>query len=534
MKEKLNKNGCVSQQFIVALTVICIAVHFLLYAYLNFVGFPRYCNSDVFADMQLAKRMWEQKTLFPTVWGFGNQYFVVGTPVLAALFYGVLGNINIAMAMATEVMSVLILLSFLWLLRGCGESLASRLLGCVLLLFSVVLPYGSYAMNSMLFFTQSSFYSCYLITMFVVFGDYIRIRNDSSAHISAWVLSMILCFATGMHSLRQTAVMVLPLFAYELFCGLRHACVGSPFWTKADCPRLMRVLSYGLANGAGVLLMKWLDVPISPIYSSSQGASAAERLQGKLTAIGAALAEITSVDYLLAGDCSKLLTVVIIFILAIATGGAFLWFARIRQSESGTEACWALCGIGLCAILLATVVTDVTLRGIYLFTWFPLVAFSGLMLVKRLPEWGRNLAAVLVCVLSLMSLLYCFAPNLRETAAGEETDAQRMSNWAVDNGYQYIYGEYWGTAPQIAVWADGKLDAGCWHGAQNVYLAEMANTPKDIYSEDENQKAVYVFTAADEAQGLERAKARGVTLTKVAEFGQFCAYTSPVQLMQEQ
>lgn len=166
--------------------------------------------------------------------------------------------------------------------------------------------------------------------------------------------------------------------------------------------------------------------------------------------------------------------------------------------------------------------------------WFPLVAFSGLMLVKRLPEWGRKLATVLVCVLSLMSLLYCFAPNLRETATGEETDAQRMSDWAVENGYQYVYGEYWGTAPQVAVWADGKLDAGCWHGEQNVYLVEMANTPKDIYGENENQKAVYVFTAVDEAQGLERAEARGVTLTKVAEFGAFCAYTSPVQLMQEQ
>ena len=68
----------------------------------------------------------------------------------------------------------------------------------------------------------------------------------------------------------------------------------------------------------------------------------AERLQGKLTAIGTALAEITSVDYLLAGDCSKLLLVVIVLILAVAVGGTFLWFSRIRRPESGTEACWAL------------------------------------------------------------------------------------------------------------------------------------------------------------------------------------------------
>lgn len=326
MKEKLSRNGCLPERLIVVLTVICIAAHFLLYAYLNFAGLPRYCNSDVFADMQLAKRIWEQKSLFPTGWGFGNQYYVVGTPVLAALFYGMLGSINAAMAIATEVMSVLIMLSFLWLLRGCGEPLISRFFGCALLLFSVILPYGSYSMNSMLFFTQSSFYSCYLITIFVVFGDYIRVRNDSSIRVPAWVLSVLLCFATGMHSLRQTAVMVLPLLAYELFCGMRHVCAGNPFWTKADRSRLMRVLSYGLANGAGILLMKWLDVPISPIYSSNQGTSVAERLQGKLTAIGTALAEITSVDYLLAGDCSKLLLVVIVFILAVVSEGLFYGF----------------------------------------------------------------------------------------------------------------------------------------------------------------------------------------------------------------
>lgn len=72
MKEKLSRNGCLPERLIVVLTVICIAAHFLLYAYLNFAGLPRYCNSDVFADMQLAKRIWEQKSLFPTGWGFGN------------------------------------------------------------------------------------------------------------------------------------------------------------------------------------------------------------------------------------------------------------------------------------------------------------------------------------------------------------------------------------------------------------------------------------------------------------------------------
>ena len=106
-----------------------------------------------------------------------------------------------------------------------------------------------------------------------------------------------------------------------------------------------------------------------------------------------------------------------------------------------------------------------------------------------------------------------------------------MSQWAVEQGYDYVYGEYWGTAPQIAVCSEGKLDAGCWHGPDNVFQIEAANTPQDIYGEADNAKALHVFTAEDEEQGLQKALERGVTLTSVAQFGKYHAYTSPVQLM---
>ena len=157
-----------------AAVVGCILAQLLVFAYLGARGFPRYCNSDTFADMQVARRMWEQKSLFPSGWTFGNQCYVVATPVLTALFYGLLGNINLSMVLATEVMTVLILLSFLWLLRAAVEERLFRLVGCLTLMTSVVAPYGVYSINSMLFFSQASFYSCYLITLFVVFGDYIR------------------------------------------------------------------------------------------------------------------------------------------------------------------------------------------------------------------------------------------------------------------------------------------------------------------------------------------------------------------------
>lgn len=511
-----------------AAVIGCILVQLLLFACLNFRGFSRYCNSDTFADMQVAKRMWEQKTLFPDGWIFGNQCYVVATPVLAALVYGLLGNINLAMAAATQVMTVLIVLSFLWLMRAVSEDLLAGLVGCLLLLTFVIAPYGVYSMNSMLFFTQASFYSCYLITLFVVFGDYARTFSSEKARAVAGGVSLLLSFATGMQSLRQTAVMILPIAVYELFCGLRNLLQRRGFWHRQDFPRLIRVLGYSIANLAGVAAVKLMHVSTAPIYGNTAGT---ENLGQKLSQIVSAAAEITSLDYLLAGDYSRFLALVILLPVIAVLAAALIWLARVKRQESALELYWILCLIGIAGVFLSAVVLNITLRGIYAFMWFPLAAFSALMLLKKIPTVPRYAAAVCVCLLSLGSLLYCYRPYVSEIAASEATDAQQMSQWAVEQGYGYVYGEYWGTAPQIAVCSEGKLDAGCWHGPENVFQIEAANTPQDIYGEADSARALYVFTAEDEAQGLQKAQERGVTLTSAAKFGKYHAYTSPVQLM---
>ena len=197
-----------TERGLTGIVLCCIMAYLAVYAALNFGGLKRICNSDVYADMQVALRMWEQKTLFPQDWSFGNQLYVIATPVLAALLYGITENMNIAMALATELMTVFILMSFVWLLSGFTKDKLSVAVCCLLLVASCIAPNGFYSLNSLLFYTQASFYACYLITMFVVMGDYIRSFDSEKTGIGAWGLSVILCFATGMQSMRQMVVMV--------------------------------------------------------------------------------------------------------------------------------------------------------------------------------------------------------------------------------------------------------------------------------------------------------------------------------------
>lgn len=514
------------------LLICCIVAYLLVFAFINIQGFDDFCNSDVYADSQTAKRMWEQKTLFPEDWGFANQYYVIATPVLAALFYGLTGSINVSMVMATEIMTILILLSFVWLLRAFTKDFLQQLTACLLLIASAIAPYGPYSINSMLFYMQASFYACYMITMFVVFGDYVRAVKGQEAGLLYLMFALLLCFATGMHSLRQTVVTILPIVACEFYFLIQRLCRHEKMWNKSIVIRWGRVASYGLANMAGVVMIDQMDIPISPIYGEMRLLHPEEWL-GKIVPIKTAFLEITSMDYLATDDYSSALAIVILFMVAIVATAAVLWILRFRQEEADEKLCWLLCVIGIAGVFLSTVVLTITLRGIYVFMWFPLVAFSGMMVLKKLPDLMKKGAVLVICVISMAGLFYCYFPYVQILRTGEKPAQYELAKWAVENNYEYVYGEYWGTAPAIAVCSDGKLDAGCWHTPENVFMVEMANTPQDIYGEEENAKAIYVFTCEDEEYGLRVAQERGIEMTKVAQFGEYCAYTSPMPLMKK-
>ena len=515
------------------IVLCCIMAYLAVYAALNFGGLKRICNSDVYADMQVALRMWEQKTLFPQDWSFGNQLYVIATPVLAALLYGITENMNIAMALATELMTVFILMSFVWLLSGFTKDKLSVAVCCLLLVASCIAPNGFYSLNSLLFYTQASFYACYLITMFVVMGDYIRSFDSEKTGIGAWGLSVILCFATGMQSMRQTVVMVLPILVCEAYLVLRRIVQRRSPWDRTNYKSTVRAATYAISNVAGLAVIKQVEVTQASIYGQMKLVPFREMFS-RMKPITQAFMEISSMDYVLQDNRYPKLSMVIVFMVVLVIIATILWLARIKRDETKLELCWLLCVISIVGVLMSTVVLEVTLRSIYIFMWFPLVAFSGLILMKKLPVLLKSGLIVLICLFSLYSLYVTNANPLLFALRDTPTDKEMLSQWAVDNGFEYVYGDYWVEVPGIAACSDGAIEAGCWHTVNSIFQVEPFNTPQDIYGEKENEKAIYVFTEYDEAKGLQIAQERGAIMTNVAKFGEFYVYTSSQQLMQVQ
>lgn len=537
------------------LVSLCIAAYLAVFAVMNVFGFTLFCDSDTYPDTYISKLMWEQKTVFPQGWIFGNQLYVIATPVLAALFYGLTGSINWAMILATETMTLFIILSFLWLLRAITNSWLAASSCCLLLIASMIAPSGPYSANAQLFFLQASYYACYLITLFVVYGDYVRSFQTQKPRPIALSLSVALSFATGMQSLRQTVIMTLPILACECFLTLRRLILHEKLWNASVRSTFLRATYYALANIAGVLIVNQMSITQYTIIGDLSPVSLGT-LSSRLPPVLNAFLEISGLIYV--GDPSQswFPGFFALVQLGLCIGGGIVWLAHIKREKTPLEICWLLSLVGILGVCLSTIVFNITIRSIYLFLYYPLVSFSALLLMQQLKLPSNKCAAVLLlCILSLGNLFSSYrlwaeialqnSPTLVGRAfrlaraygypsmawdSEDHVDAQNMCSWAMENGYSYLYGN-WEDVPHIAVHSDGVLTAGYWYPTPDIFQLMPYLNLLDIYGADENAKALYIFTPRDEVQGIQLAVKRGATITKVAEFGKYRAYISTKPLM---
>ena len=494
-----------------------------VFALLNFRCLPVFCDGDIYTDMSLSRLMWEQKTLFPEGWIFGNQVYVIATPVLASLFYGLTGSLNLAMALATTLMGLLLLGSLAWMLRPFIPQRGTRL--CTLLLFTAA-PMGVRLLlepEGQLFFVLASYYACYLITLFIVFGDYVRALDlPGRRRLPALVLALALSFATGMQSPRQTAVMVLPLLALEGFALLRRLFLREPVLPTARRRALRRVLAYSAANLLGLLALRVLPVPCHSIYEAPEGG-----LAGRLHPLWAALRGISGLDAALGGEGAWFFLLFFAAQLCCVLLAALAVLRSLKRGVDGLGRLWLLCLISLGGTLLAGLLLPLKMREIYLFVWIPFVGLSGALTLRLLPK-ARTLLALLLCVLCLGNLALSYGSSLRY-AREADTEAQRaFVHDAEAAGIRTVYGD-WFSLPGFAVWSDGALRCGFWDEV-TLQPLDYLNL-QDIYSEADNDDALYLMAPWYEPSFLALAGEYGAELELFGQYGRTLVYRADRQLM---
>lgn len=507
--------------------ILVLLAYFAVFAIVNFAGFAYFCNADMYEDTLVARLMWEQKTLFPANYIFGNQYYVIATPVFAALFYGLTGSMNTAMALATTLMSLLIVLSLGWMIKPYIKSRSTQL--AVLLAFAaaVYVPRIIESDEGQLFFVMASYYACYLITFFFLAGDYVRARTDSSLRPAALAVSLVLAFCTGMQSLRQTCVSILPILAVEFISALRRLLAREKLWPKGRRMPLCRALGYTAANIGGVLLMKLLGVPNQSIYSDASVLDGAG-LNGKLWRFIAASRTVSGFE------CVKnnggFFVLMFVFFTALLIAAAVILLRKVKAAPEGIGAYWWLSVMSLLAVIAASFFTTVKLRAIYLFIYYPLLALSAAVVLERAAPKLRRALLIALCVLSAGNLYFSYGEDLRGALSEEKLVSEQICDYAVDNGYELLYGNISYLTPNAAAYSDGKLIAGCWENDTIFHAIPYLNT-RDIYRSTDYSRALFVFYKDEVDAAYSEAAGSGAVLTERTRIGNFVLCTSSQQLM---
>lgn len=522
LKEKKKSDITLS----VILTILLLAFLGLVF-YVNLSCNPEYYDGDIYNDINYAKEAWKAKSIFPKDWIFGNQTYVVATPVLAALFYGIIGNGFTAMAIASCIMTVLIVLTYDWMTRtlfSYNERMAGFLFLIGVLLLKAHVATSQQGIQA--FFTMASYYACYLINAFIVYGCYIRLRKGefSGKHIAMSVIGIALSFGTGMQSLRQTAVMALPLVACEILMIIIYSIRDKKFAISSST--LFSAIVF-VSNIAGLIAMKFIEINQNSIYGTTAFVKSLKEFLEK---------GFFNVEYVVLTfglDSLELrvrLVVSTVFLLIILIGFILCVkdFFKNNCIDQGRFALVMLLTLGCVSVFAAGVLTDVVNRALYYFMIYPLLAVCVSYIIVKYPGKRKAFFSIIaVFVAGMIAFRTVGAVGEIKNGKDENSTAHQIANYMLDNGYDTIYSVFG---------LSGIMD-----GAENIIVASGdkihlvqykrvdRSKPmkpveylcvKDGYKQWDNEKSLYLLREWELPKVRELAEKYGVEMTKQAQFGE--------------
>lgn len=459
-----------------------LVILFCTIAVVNLFSAPRCYDTDMYLDIQYAVYAWENKSIFPENWVFGNQIYVLATPVLAGLFYGIVKDAVIAMGLASIVMSLLVILSFEWMLCPVIRKKEERWFGSIVFI-TLVLFSGDLSQKTngwQLLFTMCSYYACYAITAFLAFGCVIRAVDGSKSGPGIITVTCLMAFAMGIQSLRQTVVMALPLLAVAFFY------VFLQFIMKKRIDfRFVRISVLIFASNLLGLLIK-------PILNVSQVEIFGETGINSITDMISSVPQSMMTAYSLFSVDGVVSAVVIRVFLVICAAAIIMLAGQIKKTDGkGQIVLFLILCVSVIAILAVDMLTRMDVRPIYYFMLYPMVAYLTAYCVSKLGEKGKNAAVCCLAVFVLFSFTQKIPEGMRGFCEDKADTTKNISNYLVENGYSTIYSVGDDIGEDIALASGMSINAGFWFVDEPFSPVKYLCDPS-IY-ETEADKCVYLF-----------------------------------------
>lgn len=505
------------EKFISVCFLLILAVYLATIFYINLSCNPLFYSTDMYSDMKYAIEAWSQKSVFPENWVFGNQLYVIATPTIAALLYGVFQNPCIAMGVASSLMGIFTLLSFDWMIKPIFKKINPILLADIVFL-SIVLFCGGPIHGEtgwQLFFTMCSYYSCYAITAFLALGCYIRSEHILKPDVLAvFVLSCVMSFATGIQSIRQTIIMTVPIVAVEFLSIVCNKICKR----KISVKQFTVCLSLSFCNLAGFLLSKVIKVQQVAIFGEIKIIDFSDLIMSTMT----------SVDNVFQLFYNR--GMVITYICLIIILMAFVITARYFKNLSAEmKKCIAFFTISIVLIFAIDSFTTMNVRKIYYFLLYPFIAvIFGSCYMNLSNNFAKKLW------ISVLSILFCvnLFINIYPVDFSVNNGYTNIAKYLIDSNVKTVYAQ-WNLGESIAIASDWEIEAGFWNSSDKPFEKVNYLCNPTVFNESPD-KCVYVFkgwSAVEEAMRVAQDYNCELKMVKYFEGEDIYIYRSDEQMM---
>ena len=499
-----------SERFLIAGLAVGITALFLMICFVNLFHYNYRMNSDIASEAILGQEIWESKQLLPDTWYPSTEARVISTPNLAALFYGVTGDMVLAMGMACCFMTALIILSILFFGRKAGISWGGSMLMAFL---SLALPVNFNFLELVYLF--AGYYGIQTAGFFFTLGLYVDAIRAQRIRYGRLGISILLALLLGFQGVRGILVIYAPLLGVEF---LRAFC--------ALCKREKR-------SKADMLVTVWaVLLPAVSFWGNRFSFSVEQELSrnirnGLPKLLHVVMPDMVGIVGLKEGMvvgriCLGLLVACFVVILADILRRLVGKLAGAKWGVNPEE--WAYLVIGFSPLVTAFAVAFTTIESAerYYFMLIYAMAFGAVLLWQKRWKIGVGVLAVFLAVFCFYQVYY---PILR---AGEppETENLQVVEFLEDNDYRMAYATF-ENANSMTVVSGGRVKVAPVASVAKMDICKWLSSSKwYVPTQPYHSRTAYVITESELTEFGQFLKGKEETVSKIGQIGKFSIYAS--------
>lgn len=359
---------------------------------------------DIYSDAMTAKYMSESRSFFPDNWVFGNQYYIVATPVIAALINFFLQDAYLSLGIASCIMTLLTVGCYIWCIKPFVNN-KSLIVGLFCLIGGTI--FGIDAANNtdglQVFFTMASYYSCYVIGILFTLGLWLRLYTNKNINFICIIVAILLNLSLGMQSLRETLVLNIPLcmLAVYVFLIEKKEKINNKeiLMSKGN----LFIVSMLIANLFGIFLIK-LFTNIFKINNHTILKDVSSNLFENIQHSFSEFLVYTGLNISSTSRVEIFHFISSLFVLSVVLYSLF----SIFKSHCKTPVSFLVifCLLSLSAVFFAGIFV-IKVRTIYFFVWYLLVTFSFVYVSEKVLEttFEKRHIRYKLYIVSLLTLL---------------------------------------------------------------------------------------------------------------------------------